>query len=113
MILFCLGKYSKKYQYFQDTKMIAVSVLNSNQKKLSNNFSRNHDNYWDGIDLILGKQSKCPIIKDSLSFLECIIEAKYDGGDHTIFTAKVINHGKSNDLSPLIHFRSSYWELKD
>ncbi len=111
MILFCLGKHSKKYQYFQDTKLVGVSILNSSQDYLSNNFSRNHENYWDSVDIMLGEQSKCPIIKDSLGFLECGIEAKYDGGDHTIFTAKVINHGKLNDLNPLIHFRSGYWAI--
>jgi flavin reductase (DIM6/NTAB) family NADH-FMN oxidoreductase RutF len=111
LILFCIGKDSKKYQYFVQTKMIAISILNANQKDISNNFSRNNHKYFDKIDFTIGSFSKCPIIKDALSFLECIIEKQYEGGDHTIFIAKVINHGRLNNLSPLIYFRSNYFDI--
>ena len=111
MILFCLGKNSAKYPYFAKADLVAITILSNEQANMSENFSRNHENYWENIDLIKGDQTGLPVIKGAIAYVEAEIENRYDGGDHIIFTAQVINCVTLSDLSPLIHFRSSYRQI--
>jgi flavin reductase (DIM6/NTAB) family NADH-FMN oxidoreductase RutF len=84
--------------------VFALSVLEEGQKQIAQSFfkpqSRVGDKFAD-IEFYLG-ETGCPIIKDSLGYVECKVVATVDQGDHTVFVGEVIAAGVHRDGNPLI-----------
>jgi flavin reductase (DIM6/NTAB) family NADH-FMN oxidoreductase RutF len=53
-----------------------------------------------------------PIIMGVLSFLDCRVEATYQGGNHDIFLGKVEKFGLGDEKDPLLFFRGKYRSLR-
>ena len=112
LILFNLGKHSRIFDQVVAAKYFAVNILSNVQINLSKQFSsfklsQNID--WDMITDFAGPHTGCPILKNSLGYLECENYQRYEGGDHLIFIGKVVNHSVLNtELDPLLYFRSNY-----
>lgn len=56
----------------------------------------------------------CPLLPDSLAWVDCTVWAMYDGGDHTIFVGEVQDLSVSDLDMPLLYhnrlWRRSEWQ---
>ncbi|MCW8173337.1 flavin reductase [Natrialba swarupiae] len=86
----------------------AVNILTEDQEELSTRFAGQHhemDDPFEGIDLFRS-ETGAPIFEDTLAYLDCTIDARHEGGDHTIFVGRVEDAAVQNpDEQPLIFFR--------
>jgi flavin reductase (DIM6/NTAB) family NADH-FMN oxidoreductase RutF len=103
-------------EFFIDCQFFAINFLSEGGETLSQQFasSEHLDKInWPEIIEFQGAPSCCPILKNSLAYLECENFKQYDGGDHLIFIGKVIHYdllqGESN---PLLYFRSNYRKIE-
>lgn len=110
MISFNLGKDSNIHDPLVNSKYFAVNILADDQIDISHKFSKNFKNRWSGINYQEGK-SGAPIIQGVKAYIECSLEAIYQGGDHSIITGKIIHLGSNKNLMPLIHFGGHYYKL--
>ncbi|MDL2281374.1 flavin reductase [Selenomonadales bacterium OttesenSCG-928-I06] len=88
----CINKNNLTHEYLNESKTFAISILGKNNIDMAKHFGynsgKNIDKFKD-IQYTLGKNS-CPILKDSVAFLECTIEDKsVDVGTHTLFIANI------------------------
>ncbi|MWV41011.1 MULTISPECIES: flavin reductase family protein [Natrialba] len=94
----------------------AVNILTEDQEELSTRFAGQHhemDDPFEGIDLFRS-ETGAPIFEDTLAYLDCTIDARHEGGDHTIFVGRVEDAAVQNpDEQPLIFFRGNYEELAE
>lgn len=86
-----------------------VSMLNENQKELSQYFARQIVLSEDTFEFI--DQSGVPVIKDALANVSCEIVDDIKAGDHRIFIGKVTDL-TVNDGEPIIYYGSKYRYLK-
>lgn len=109
LILFCLDKDTRSLQAFLGNECFGVTILDSSQHKLAEQFASNSENKWEGVNYIFGATGS-PIIIPNLSFMECERFASYEAGDHHIIIGKVINLdvAKTKKKNPLIYFRGMY-----
>lgn len=49
-----------------------------------------------------------PALDDALAWIECVIEAEHEAGDHTIVLARVAALEAREDVEPLVFFRGRY-----
>lgn len=87
----------------------AVNVLAEEQEDLSRRFAT------EGIDRFAGVSYRIcsaglPVLDGVVAHIWCEVEEAKDAGDHVVFFGRVVG-GEVYDRLPLLHFRSSYWNL--
>jgi flavin reductase (DIM6/NTAB) family NADH-FMN oxidoreductase RutF len=112
LVSICIDRGITSFPAFMASDHIAVSILSADQRDISMRFSDPRAKRWAAIDHNLGGIGNCPIIKDPLGWVEAKIVNRYDGGDHVIILAEVLDLYLNPDKDPLLYFRSNYRTLK-
>lgn len=110
LVIICVERNTVLHGVLADATQFAVNVLSSGQESISRRFSEQIDDRFDGIGYARGVTG-CAILGGILGYLECDIEARYPGGDHTIFVGKVIA-ADAHKGSPLLYYRGGYAQLE-
>ena len=93
-IAICINKNNFTHEFITQSKVFAISILGKNNIDMAKHFGYNSGRNMDKFKNVTYTQGKnlCPIIKDSVGFLECFIENEskiIDVGTHTLFIANV------------------------
>ena len=94
-------------EMIRETGVFALSFLESGQQDLAQRFfqpARRAGNKLNDVAFYLGKTG-CPIIQDSLGFVECEVTGHIEAGDHTVFVGQVVAAG--------LHREGRILELKE
>ncbi|MGK7912017.1 MAG: flavin reductase family protein [Synechococcus sp.] len=84
--------------------VFALSFLDATQKDLAQKFFqplKRNGNRFDDVEFYLG-ETGCPIISDSLGYVECKVVGSLPQGDHTVFLGEVIASGIHREGNPLL-----------
>lgn len=79
----------------KNSGVFAVSFLEKEQKDLAQKFFqplRRVGNRFEDVEFYTG-ETGCPIISDSLGYIECQVVGSVEQGDHTVFVGEVIASG--------------------
>ncbi len=93
-----------------EAKGFGVNILGQDQADLSNRFAKALGDKWADVELAPAK-TPVPLLSGALAHFECAPYAQYDGGDHVIFVARVVNFAAYPDKEPLVFFGGSYRNL--
>ena len=114
LVLFSIHRGASSFAKWQQCSRYAINVLGEDQEELSNRFSRSQGPKWAGIAPITGKTG-VPLLGGALVAFECEAYASYDGGDHAIFVARVVElhrpEGKTG--RPILFYGGKYRRLDD
>jgi 4-nitrophenol 2-monooxygenase / 4-nitrocatechol 4-monooxygenase, reductase component len=110
LVLICIEKSVKTHDAIAASGKFGVSILRSDQQDISARFASRADDKFTGIDVRRGTLG-VPLIAGALTTLECSIENRLPGGDHTIFIGKVVD-AQTTEGNPLLYFRSGYREMR-
>lgn len=91
----CVRKDSGSHAMIQASGVFALSFLEAGQKDMAQKFfkpQRRVGNKFEDVEFYLG-ETGCPIIQDSLGYIECNVVGKVEHGDHTVFVGEVIAAG--------------------
>ena len=106
LVLFSLGNYSSSLDIFAKSKYLSINILSSNQKKISDCFSRKKPN-TDSLDFEEINEN-IYFINGCIANLHCELIQKIKKGDHVIFINKVISVRYNDKLKPLSYYNSKY-----
>lgn len=96
LIVNCVRTDSGSHEMVKNSGVFALSFLDSNQKDMAATFFQPKKKVGDkleDVEFYEGPETGCPIIKDSLGYIECKVVDTSDKGDHTIYVAEVIGSG--------------------
>ena len=110
LVLFNIDKKSSLYKSFMDAEHFAINILANDQIDLSKKFSKSGIDRFDGVDYYKDITGS-PILQGSLAYLDCKIQNRYEGGDHTIVIGEVLS-ADTQPNSPLVFFQGKYLEVK-
>ena len=111
LILWSIANYAISFGCFRVGDAFAVNVLSAEQENLAVKFSIASADKFESVELHDGL-SGVPLLAHCVVYLECIVEARYPGGDHDIIVGRVrriFNIGKS----PLLFHGGSLRALGD
>ena len=97
LILWSIANYAATFAGFQVGHAFAVNVLSADQEELAKKFAQAGGDKFAGVDLHMGMDG-VPLIAGCVAYFECIVEARYPGGDHDIIVGRVrriFNIGKT------------------
>ncbi|MBF0276449.1 MAG: flavin reductase family protein [SAR324 cluster bacterium] len=109
MVLWSLDRGSDTFPAFAAARYYTVNILTETQLDLSNQFARANNQYLDKLSCKTGDNG-CPILPDTLAFIECEINSRLDGGDHIILLGRVLRFEKKEG-KPLIFSMGNYAKI--
>ena len=110
LVLICVEKSVKTHDAIASSGKFGVSILRSDQQDISSRFASRAEDKFTGIDVRRGTLG-VPLIGGALTTIECSVENRLPGGDHTIFIGKVVD-AQTTEGNPLLYFRSGYREMR-
>lgn len=105
LVINCVRQDSGSHAMLKKSGVFTLSFLDEGQKDLAAKFFKPQSRVGDklaDIDFTLGEKTGCPIITDSLGYLECRVIGSVDEGDHTVFVGEAIGAGIYRDGKPLL-----------
>lgn len=112
LVVSCVKQDSQSHTMIEKTNIFAISFLEEGQKEVAKQFfqpKRRVGNKFEEIEFYEGAETGCPIIQDSLGYIECKVVGKVDEGDHTVFVGEVIGAGIHREGKQLL-LESTGWE---
>ncbi|HHP7231443.1 MAG TPA: flavin reductase family protein [Xenococcaceae cyanobacterium] len=112
LVVNCVKQDSNSHTMIEKTQVFTISFLEEGQKDLAQQFfqpKRRVGNKFEEVEFYEGEATGCPIIKDSLGYIECKVVGKVDQGDHTVFVGEVIASGVHREGNPLL-LESTGWQ---
>ncbi|MEM7726262.1 MAG: flavin reductase family protein [Cyanobacteria bacterium P01_A01_bin.45] len=110
LIVNCVKQDSISHQMIKNSGVFALSFLEDGQKELAQKFfkpMRRVGNKFEDVEFYLG-ETGCPIISDTLGYVECQVSGSVDKGDHTVYVAEVIAAGTHREGKQLL-LESTGW----
>ena len=95
LVVNCVKQDSKSHDMIKNSGVFTVSILDAGQKDLAQKFFqplRRVGNRFEDVEFYLGENG-CPIISDSLGYIECQVVGTVDKGDHTVYVGEVVSAG--------------------
>lgn len=104
LVVNCVKQDSKSHAMIKASGVFALSVLEAGRKDLAQQFfkpQRRVGNKFENVEFYLG-ETGCPIISDSLGYVECQVVDAVERGDHTVFVGEAIAAGVHKEGKPLL-----------
>lgn len=105
LVVNCVNRESGSHAMLQATGVFTLSFLEAGQKDLAAKFfkpQRRVGNKFEDVEFYLGDATGCPIIRDTLGYVECKVIGSVPQGDHTVFVGEVIGAGVHREGEPLL-----------
>ncbi|WP_448562688.1 flavin reductase family protein [Trichothermofontia sp.] len=110
LVVNCVKQDSRSHAMIKASNVFSLSVLEAGQKDLAEKFfkpQRRVGDKFDDVEFYLG-ETGCPIIKNTLGYIECQVVGAIEQGDHTVFVGEVIAAGVHREGDPLL-LESTGW----
>ncbi|MFD0900357.1 flavin reductase family protein [Actinomadura sediminis] len=95
LVLVCVGRDANMHRFLQGCEHFGVSVLSAAQEPVARHFADRRRPLgaaqFDAVDWRPGRLTGVPLISDAMVGFECRLWRRYDGGDHTIFTGRLLS----------------------
>lgn len=103
LVVNCVKQDSTSHAMIKASGVFALSFLEEGQKELAQKFFqplRRVGNKFEDVEFYLG-ETGCPIITDTLGYVECRVVGAIEQGDHTVYVGEVIASGIHREGNPL------------
>jgi flavin reductase (DIM6/NTAB) family NADH-FMN oxidoreductase RutF len=107
LVTFAPARTSQTWPRVQEIGRFCVNVLAEGQDDLSQRFARSGDDKFEGVSWLPSPHGH-PVLKGVVAWIDAELWAEYDGGDHTIVVARVLDLGADPERRPLLYHRGAY-----
>ncbi|MGZ8178564.1 3-hydroxy-9,10-secoandrosta-1,3,5(10)-triene-9,17-dione monooxygenase reductase subunit [Williamsia sp. SKLECPSW1] len=107
LVLFCPQKTSRSWKVIESTGRFCVNVLSNHQQQVSAVFGAPGDDKFRTVEWD-PSPTGLPVIKRSLTWVDCTLERVEDGGDHFVAIGRVQTLGEVLQDKPLLFYRGGY-----
>ena len=112
LVINCVKKDSGSHEMLKISDVFSLGFLEDGQKDLAAKFFKPQSrvgNKFEDVEFYEGEETGCPIIKDSLGYVECQVVGAVEKGDHTVFVGEVIGAGIHREGKAL-NLESTGWQ---
>ena len=111
LVAFAPARTSRTWQALRSIGRFCVNVLAEGQDAVSQNFARSAPDKFVGVRWSPSAHGS-PVLDDVVAWIDGELWAEYDGGDHSIVVARVLDLGADPDRRPLLFHRGTYGLLQ-
>jgi flavin reductase (DIM6/NTAB) family NADH-FMN oxidoreductase RutF len=107
LVAFAPARTSTTWPRLRQAGRFCVNVLAEEQSELSRQFARSGTDKFAGVGWAPGPYGS-PVLEGVVAWIDGELWAEYDGGDHTIVVARVLDLGADASRAPLVFHRGAY-----
>ncbi|WP_308123528.1 flavin reductase family protein [Modestobacter marinus] len=107
LVAFAPARSSRTWPQLRDAGRFCVNVLAEEQSDLSAQFARSGTDKFAGVAWAPSPHGS-PMLDGVVAWIDSELWAEYDGGDHTIVVARVLDLGADARRTPLLFHRGNY-----
>ena len=107
LLAFAPARTSRTWPQLREIGRFCVNVLAEGQDDVSQNFARSGADKFTGVRWSPSAHGS-PVLDDVVAWIDGELWAEYDGGDHTIVVARVLDLGADAAHDPLLFHRGGY-----
>ena len=107
LVVFAPGRTSRTWPRLREIGRFCINVLAEDQTGLSQSFARSGTDKFAGVPWSRSRLGS-PVLEDVVAWIDGELWAEYDGGDHTLVVARVLDLGADPARRPLLFHRGSY-----
>ena len=107
LVAFAPSRTSQTWPALRAMGRFCVNVLSEGQGAVSQNFARSGVDKFAGVRWSPSAHGS-PVLDDVVAWIDGELWAEYDGGDHSIVVARVLDLGADPDRRPLLFHRGAY-----
>lgn len=104
LIAVCPSCDSRSWPLIRGARAFGINVLALGQSMLCRRFARSAEDKFEGVQWSPAPSGN-PILRGSLAFIDCTLEAEHAAGDHTIVIGRVRALEDLAQEQPLLFFR--------
>ena len=110
LVLFSPARTSTTWPRIREVGRLCVNVLAEEHSWLSAAMARSGGDKFAGVDWDTSPHG-APRLDGAVAWLDCVVEAEHDGGDHTIVVAAVHELSAGPTERPLLYYQGRYAAL--
>lgn len=103
LVLVSVARSAKMHALMPAAGRFAVSILSAGQQALSSHFA----GYGDAEVSWERGAAESPVVLGCLGWVDCLLDAAHDAGDHTLYLGRVQRVGWA-EAEPLTYYRGKY-----
>jgi 3-hydroxy-9,10-secoandrosta-1,3,5(10)-triene-9,17-dione monooxygenase reductase component len=107
LVVFAPARTSTTWPRLREIGRFCVNVLAEDQTEVSGAFARSGGDKFAGVHWRPSRRGQ-PVLDDVVAWIDCELWAEYDGGDHTLVAARVLDLGADGRRRPLLYHRGAY-----
>jgi flavin reductase (DIM6/NTAB) family NADH-FMN oxidoreductase RutF len=111
LVVFAPGRSSTTWPRLRDLGRFCINVLAEGQDDVSQNFAHSGADKFAGVRWTTSAHGS-PVLDGVVAWIDAALWAEYDGGDHTVVAARVLDLGADADRRPLLFHRGTYGFLQ-
>jgi flavin reductase (DIM6/NTAB) family NADH-FMN oxidoreductase RutF len=111
LVVFAPARSSRTWPQLREIGRFCVNVLAEDQPEVSARFARSGTDKFAGVTWRSSPQG-APVLDGVVAWIDCRLWAEYDGGDHTLVAARVLDLGADAGRRPLLFHRGAYGLLE-
>jgi 3-hydroxy-9,10-secoandrosta-1,3,5(10)-triene-9,17-dione monooxygenase reductase component len=111
LVVFAPARTSRTWPRLRELGRFCVNVLAEDQDGLSAAFARSGEDKFAGVPWRPSPRGR-PVLEGVGAWIDCELWAEYDGGDHTLVAARVLDLGADGGRRPLLFHRGAYGLLE-
>jgi flavin reductase (DIM6/NTAB) family NADH-FMN oxidoreductase RutF len=107
LVVFAPARTSATWPRLRQLGRFCINVLAEGQDDVSQNFARSGTDKLAGVTWTPSAHGS-PVLDGVVAWIDAQLWAEYDGGDHTLVAARVLDLGAEPDRRPLLYHRGTY-----
>jgi 3-hydroxy-9,10-secoandrosta-1,3,5(10)-triene-9,17-dione monooxygenase reductase component len=111
LVAFAPSRTSRTWPRLRAIGRFGVNVLAGGQEEISRRFARSGTDKFAGVPWTPSPHGS-PVLEGVVAWIDAQLWAEYDGGDHTIVAARVLDLGAVPGRRPLLYHRGTYGFLE-
>jgi 3-hydroxy-9,10-secoandrosta-1,3,5(10)-triene-9,17-dione monooxygenase reductase component len=111
LVVFAPARTSRTWPLLRGIGRFCINVLAEGQDAVSQNFARSGADKFSGVSWRPSLHGS-PVLDDVVAWIDGELWAEYDGGDHTLAVARVLDLGADPRRRPLLYHRGAYGLLE-
>jgi 3-hydroxy-9,10-secoandrosta-1,3,5(10)-triene-9,17-dione monooxygenase reductase component len=111
LVVFAPGRSSTTWPRLRDLGRFCINVLAEGQDDVSQNFANSGADKFAGVRWTTSAHGS-PVLDGVVAWIDAALWAEYDGGDHTLVAARVLDLGAEAERRPLLYHRGTYGFLQ-
>jgi 3-hydroxy-9,10-secoandrosta-1,3,5(10)-triene-9,17-dione monooxygenase reductase component len=111
LVVFAPARTSRTWTLLREIGHFCVNVLAEDQSDVSARFARSGTDKFTGLSW-RSSPLGAPVLDGVVAWIDCRLWAEYDGGDHTLVAARVLDLGADPGRRPLLFHRGAYGLLE-